>query len=247
MGRQQREKSQSGIYHVMLRGIDRRALFFEDEDREKFMWYLKRAKEKSGFLLYGYCLMDNHIHALLKEGDEELGQSIKRITVGYVQWHNVKYARVGHLFQNRYRSEVVEDDAYFLTVLRYIHQNPTKAKIVDDISYYKWSSFKEYIRVEDTNYVDTDFVKKLFFNEEQFIRFMKMPSKAKCLGYEVKIRITDEKLKKEISQILKVDQLMDLPKEEREKLIAVIKEETKASNRQLSRVLGIRRSIIDKI
>jgi putative transposase len=190
--------------------------------------------------------MDNHIHALLKEGDEDLGQSIKRITVGYVQWHNIKYARVGHLFQNRYRSEVVEDDAYFLTVLRYIHQNPTKAKIVDDISDYKWSSYYEYINEIEIKYVDTDFALKLFANEESFINFMKMPSKAECLEYEMKIRMTDEKLKEEISQILKTDQIMNLSKEEREKMIALIKEETQASNRQLSRVLGVSRTLIDK-
>ncbi|MDD4570397.1 MAG: transposase, partial [Tepidanaerobacteraceae bacterium] len=69
----------------MLRGIDRRDIFLEDEDRKKFLYYLLRAKKIDGFELYGYCLMNNHAHILMKE-NEELGQSIKRITVGYAQW-----------------------------------------------------------------------------------------------------------------------------------------------------------------
>ncbi|MGV8145341.1 MAG: transposase [Alkaliphilus sp.] len=84
------------------------------------------------------------MHLLIKE-NEEIGKRIKRIKVGYVWWHNIKYTRTGHLFQNRYKSEVVENEAYLLTVLRYIHQNPVKAKIVQILSKYYWSSYNMYI------------------------------------------------------------------------------------------------------
>ena len=89
MPREAREKSKTGIYHVLLRGIDKRDLFLDDDDRRKFVRNLEQAKEKGGLDVYGYCLMDNHIHLLVKEG-EEIGESIKRITVGYVGWHNQK-------------------------------------------------------------------------------------------------------------------------------------------------------------
>ena len=128
MSRVSRKKSKTGIYHIMLRGIDKRNIFLDNEDRKKFIEKLKIARETAGFRLHGYCLMDNHVHLLIEE-NEEIGTSIKRITVGYVQWHNNKHERTGHLFQNRYLSEPVETDAYLLTVLRYIHQNPVKAKI----------------------------------------------------------------------------------------------------------------------
>ena len=82
MARQARIKSMTGIYHVMLKGIDSRNIFMDDEDKMYFMENLKRAKERGEFKLYAYCLMDNHVHLLLKEG-EEVGVSIKRITVGY--------------------------------------------------------------------------------------------------------------------------------------------------------------------
>ncbi|SHK30443.1 transposase, partial [Paramaledivibacter caminithermalis] len=103
MARKRRERSKTGIYHIMLRGIDGRNMFIDNEDREKFIEALFNAKEKGQFLLYGYCLMDNHVHLLIKEG-EEVGASIKRMTVSYVQWHNNKYGRTGHLFQNRFKS-----------------------------------------------------------------------------------------------------------------------------------------------
>ncbi|WP_198543854.1 transposase [Petroclostridium xylanilyticum] len=89
--------------------------------------------------------MNNHIHLLLKEGKEAISQAMKRIGASYVYWYNMKYERYGHLFQDRYKSEKVEDDKYLLTVLRYIHQNPIKAGIVEEAIKYKWSSYIEYI------------------------------------------------------------------------------------------------------
>jgi len=89
--------------------------------------------------------MSNHIHLVLKEGEEDLGTVFKRIGASYVYWYNWKYNRSGHLFQDRFKSEPVEDDTYFLTVLRYIHQNPIKAGITGNISNYPWSSYAEYI------------------------------------------------------------------------------------------------------
>ena len=140
MARQSREKSETGIYHVMIRGIDKRNIFLDKEDKIKFLEKLIQAKEAAKFKLYAYCLMDNHVHLLIQES-EEIGTSIKRLTVGYVQWHNNKYARTGHLFQNRYMSEVVETEEYLISVLRYIHQNPVKAKMVKNCTNYLWSSY----------------------------------------------------------------------------------------------------------
>ena len=91
------------------------------------MGILKECKEISGFEMYAFCLMTNHVHLLLRETDEPLEVVFKRIGSRYAYWYNNKYQRIGHLFQDRFKSENVEDDAYFLTVLRYIIQNPMKA------------------------------------------------------------------------------------------------------------------------
>lgn len=95
--------------------------------------------------LYGWCLMGNHVHLLLKESDEPIGDVMKRISSSYVYYYNHKYDRVGHLFQERFKSQPVEDWTYFLTLLRYIHQNPLKPHLVDDLKDYRWSSWHEFL------------------------------------------------------------------------------------------------------
>ena len=141
MPRTARKKSNTGIYHVMLSGINQQRIFEDDEDNEKFLLTLSDCKKAGGFELYGYCLMGNHVHLLIKVAKEELEQIFRRIEARYVYWYNWKYKRSGHLFQDRYKSEPVEDDRYFVSVLRYIHQNPVKAKLCKKPEEYKWSSY----------------------------------------------------------------------------------------------------------
>lgn len=113
----------------MMRGINRQAIFYDEADFSKFLETLLKYKEISGYEIYAYCLMDNHVHLLLKVGREPLEQIMRRICGSYVYWYNTEYQRIGYLFQDRFKSEVVENDSYFLTVLRYIHQNPLKAEV----------------------------------------------------------------------------------------------------------------------
>jgi REP element-mobilizing transposase RayT len=141
MPREAREKSKRGIYHVMLRGINRQDIFGDDEDRIKFVETMADCKVISGYKLYGYCLMSNHVHILIKIEKEPIEQVFKRIGARYVHWYNWKYERCGHLFQDRFKSEVVENDSYFLVVLRYILQNLVKAGLTASIGEYRWSSY----------------------------------------------------------------------------------------------------------
>ena len=103
--------SDSCIYHVMLRGINRQDIFEDEEDFLRFLAVLKECKEISGYELYAYCLMANHIHLLIRTGKEPLDLIFKRLGSRFVYWYNLKYRRTGHLFQDRYRSEPVEDDS----------------------------------------------------------------------------------------------------------------------------------------
>lgn len=111
MPRKAREKSSTGIYHLMLRGINRQKIFLDEHDFSRFIDTVRRVKEKSRFLVYGYCIMENHVHLLLREGREEISLIMQRICSSYVIWYNKKYDRWGHLFQERFKSEVVEDDS----------------------------------------------------------------------------------------------------------------------------------------
>ena len=117
MPRQARKKSSAGIYHIMLRGVNQQQIFEDGEDCDKFLQVLKDCKAISEFKLFAYCLMGNHIHILLQETNEPIELLMKRIATRFVYWYNIKYQRVGHLFQDRFKSEPIENDAYFLTVL----------------------------------------------------------------------------------------------------------------------------------
>ena len=113
MPRQERKKSKTGIYHVMLRGINQQTIFEDEEDNQRFLQTLKDYQEKSGYIIYAYCLMGNHIHLLMKEGEEDIGLAFKRIGVSYVYWYNWKYERRGHLFQGRFKSEANTRGRFF--------------------------------------------------------------------------------------------------------------------------------------
>ena len=107
MPRKAREKSESGIYHIMMRGINRQSIFEDEEDYEKFIETLGRYKDQCGYKIFAYCLMGNYVHLLIGVGQEPLEQIMRRVCGSYVYWYNWKYQRVGNLFQVRFRSELM--------------------------------------------------------------------------------------------------------------------------------------------
>ncbi|MBC3888422.1 transposase [Acetobacterium paludosum] len=247
MARQARAKSITGIYHVILKGIDGRNIFLDDSDRSIFMEKLNKAREIGGFQLYAYCLMDNHVHLLIKEG-EALGTSIKRITVGYVQLHNNKYGRTGHLFQNRFNSEAVEDDQYLMTVVRYIHRNPLKGGMIAQMEEYPWSSYDKVIQAYQGNstVLDIEIIKDYFPTVADFVRFSEEENQDKCLEINPKTRWSDAQLTDKLRQNSEYKNLGELPFEKRNQLIRQIQQETGSSIRQLSRVLGLGKMIVEQ-
>jgi putative transposase len=246
-----RKRSESGIYHIVLRGSNRQTIFEDEEDATKFLETLQRYMDISGYKLYDYCLMGNHVHLLLKEEQEELGIVMRRIGASYVYWYNLKYQRCGHLFQDRYKSEPVEDDRYFLTVLRYIHQNPLKAGIVNDIADYKWSSYPEYMG--SSKMIETDFALQLFNDDKNkaiasFAEFHEIARDDTCLDMNVRRRILDEEAIGVIKTTCNLNQCSDvqgLERDKRDRYLKALKEKG-LSTRQLARLTGISRNIILK-
>lgn len=145
MARQARKKSSNNIYHIMMRGVNRQQIFEDQQDNEKFLEILKEYQTICGYKVFAYCLMGNHFHLLMQFDNEPIEQAMKRIGAKYVYWFNTKYGRVGHLFQDRFKSEPIEDDSYFLCCIRYIHQNPVKAKIAR-VDQYSYSSYNTYLK-----------------------------------------------------------------------------------------------------
>ena len=248
MPRNAREKSDNSTYHIMLRGINQQQIFEEEEDYCKFLEILKHYQTVSEYKIYAYCLMGNHIHLLMEFCKEDIGQAFKRIGAKYVYWYNIKYGRKGHLFQDRYKSEPVDDDAYFLTVMRYIHQNPIKAGLCKKVDGYKYSSFQEYkngAKIVDVDYI-TQFIPKSDFEE-----YNNEIINASCLDVEEKktFRVTDEEAKRIIKKYSKCEtstdfQLLDI--KERNKCIKKFKEKG-VSIRQISRLTGIPKGIVERI
>lgn len=250
MVRRARKKSRSGIYHIIMRGVNQQTIFEEDHDRERFLDTLARYKETSKYKIYSYCLMDNHIHLLWGESEEEsVSESMKRICSSYVHWYNAKYERTGHLFQERFKSENVEDKRYFLTVLRYIHQNPVKAKIENDVFKCKWTSAQEYIFGRDL--VDIEFGLQLFSSVkaiELYFNYMQQENNDKCLEIPTRIKKSDQEIKEYIAELgfPRTSLIQQMKKEKRDEILASLSEIEGVSIRQLARITGISKSVIGR-
>ncbi len=247
MPRQARKKSETGIYHVMFRGVNREPIFTDDEDNWKFINILKKYKEISGFELYAYCLMGNHLHLLIKEGKEDLAQCFKRIAGKYVYWFNAKYQRSGHLFQDRFRSEPVEDDAYFMTVLRYIHQNPVKAGIARTVEEYPWSSYQEYLGKPNL----TDTAQALSMMDlRALVEFHRENGTETCIDIpEERSRITDEEAQRLMSRLAGVENetgFQTLSAEIKSQLLGQLREQG-VSLRQIEEMTGETKGVIRRV
>lgn len=248
MPRQERRKSATGIYHVMLRGINKQVIFEDEEDNEKFLSILLECKAISEYKVFAYCLMSNHAHLLIKEEFEGLGTIFKRIGGRYVYWYNSKYKRNGHLFQDRFKSEIVEKEDYLMTVIRYIHQNPIKAGLVKEAKDYAYSSYREYVNPQENQLSDIDFVFD-FVGREGFVKYHEALNTDKCLEIgESNFRMTDEQAKGAITRISKCNsssEFQNLDMTVRMECLKLLKEEG-ISIRQLSRLTGISFGIVRK-
>ncbi len=251
MARVARERSRTGIYHIMLRGINRQTIFEDNQDRVRFLDILEEYKDICEFVFYGYCLMDNHVHLLIKETKESVSDIIKRICSSYVYWYNAKYKRCGHLFQERFKSEIVETDSYFLTVLRYIHQNPLNAKIAESVAGSKWTSYKEYI--ERSQMVDVDYAFNYFSKIRSraiplFIEFMNADNEDQCLDDVEKIKLSDDEVREHVRKLGMSNHTMlqQMDKDERDDVLRKLRETEGTTLYQIARVTGISKSVIGR-
>lgn len=254
MPRRARIKSESGIYHIILRGTNRQNIFEDEEDNQRFLQALQRAKRISGFELYAYCLMSNHVHILLRIVSEPLDQIMRRLCGSYVYWYNRKHERIGNLFLDRFKSEPVEDDTYFLTALRYIHRNPYKAGLVKDLGNYAWSSYSQYTDYSGNRLqlIDPEFALKIFHIDmykavKAFIEFHSAVNDDTCLEIEDSQRLTDLAAGEMIKSIFKVTNGYEIQKFDQTKrdiYLRQLKSKYNLSIRQIERLTGINRGVI---
>ncbi len=257
MARQPRKISNTGVYHVMIRGNEKRNIFYDDEDRMHFLNIVQTKVRLTKTKLYAYCLMDNHVHFLMGEGNESMAVFMKRINVSYAYYFNKKYDRIGHLFQDRFRSEVIEDDRYLLEAMRYIHNNPVKASIVNKTEDYKWSSYHYFIVDLDSS-IEKYFLLNMFSDNieralELFKEFHLKNDEREFLNCD-----TRNKEEKRIRQVKKAKEIIDNVlnqnnftdenyldhKDMRNKIILSLKQQRGLSIRQIADVLNINRGVV---
>jgi len=130
------------IYHVLNRGNNRQVVFVEHDDYRHYLDILSHYKEKLDFKIFAFCLMTNHVHLLLQvSGKASISKIMQAITIAHTRHHHYKYQTSGHIWQGRFKSPLVSDDEYLLATMRYIEQNPLRAKMVRHLHEYPWSSF----------------------------------------------------------------------------------------------------------
>lgn len=243
MPRKARRKSATGVYHIILRGINKQIIFEDADDFRTFISVLEHYRKKCDFGLYAYCLMSNHIHLLIRENKMDIGDVMKKIEVTFVKWYNEKYQRIGHLFQERYKSEPVETERYFLTVFRYIHQNPRSAGLEKEVGEtYLWSSYREY---EDEMAILTDVedMMSYFDSREELLDFVNRHTRDMCMEDYTPRTLSDEESLKVIAQMTGCVSLSDfqhLDIEDRDSALQRLLD-IGFSIRQLSRLTGISR------
>ena len=151
MARQLRIEFEGAFYHITSRGNLRDDVFFEDKDRKRFLEILSRTKERYGYLLHAYVLMDNHYHLLIETPKANISQIMQNINTSYTVFINRKHRRSGHLFQGRFKGIIVDKDGYLVVLSRYIHLNPVRAGIVEKPEDYRWTSYAAYIEKKVMN------------------------------------------------------------------------------------------------
>ncbi|MFH1259988.1 MAG: transposase [Elusimicrobiota bacterium] len=165
MPRQARIDIPGLMYHVIVRGIERREIFPGKGDREDFMNRLSISLEGSGAKCFAWALMVNHAHLLIRTGEKKLSRIMRELLSGYATKFNLRHKRSGHLFQNRYKAIICEEEEYLLELIRYIHLNPLRAKIVADMERlddYEWTGHSVIMGKRENGWQETDEVLERF-------------------------------------------------------------------------------------
>lgn len=161
MARPLRIEVPGGLYHVIARGNERKAIFRDDADRRRYLDRITHYREKFAFQFLACCLMDNHVHLAIETGQTPLSKIMAGLQSSYTQYFNRRHDRVGHLFQGRYKAFLVEKDPYALALVRYIHENPVKARVVERPEQYPWSSDRSYRKGRGPEWLDCDRVLRM--------------------------------------------------------------------------------------
>jgi len=162
MGRKPRLHVPGGLYHVILRGNDRQTIFFSDKDYGRWTKLIARGLARYLHRIHAWCWMPNHVHIALQAGEQPIAAFMQYVASLYARQTNKLLDRSGHLFERRYRAILVESNPYLLTLIRYIHMNPVRAGLVENLLQYPWSSHASYMGLATCDFLTVDWVLSTF-------------------------------------------------------------------------------------
>jgi REP element-mobilizing transposase RayT len=167
MPRQPRISFEDALYHITSRGNSKRAIFLDASDNEKFLSLLGAVVETSVWICHGFCLMNNHYHLIVETPHANVSEGMHELNGEYARFFNWKYNNVGHLFQSRFHSALVTQEAHFLELIRYIVLNPVRAGLVGDVCWWPWSSYGMVAQGEDgRGFITTEFTLSQFSDSQ---------------------------------------------------------------------------------
>lgn len=177
MARKPRLHVSGGLYHVILRGNARQNIFFSAEDRARFYELIEEGVSRFGYQVHAFCLMSNHLHLALQAGEQSLSAGMQNLAFRYTRHINARRKQTGHLFQGRFKAFLVDRDRYGLALVRYIHLNPVRARMVKQASAYAYSSHRAYLESEVLPWLTTDWVlgqfgSRIYVARSRYVRFI---------------------------------------------------------------------------
>lgn len=260
MPRSSRIVPRSGYMHIVARGVNQQDIFFENNDYDRFISYMKALKDVHHIKVLAYCLMTNHIHLLIHQEEPTSSSFMHDLLTRYVMYYNKKYGRSGHLFQNRFTSRAIETQKYLMICLRYIHNNPVKAGIAA-VDSYPWSSYSTYCTLlaaadkgqapvgNNDALCDAQIIAELFNDREDFVDFHRqrnLPSEMALEYFENHNEPPDSEVKEVICYFLKSDDpssIQSLDCEKRNEIIEKLRT-IGIKNLQITRITGLTGSLI---
>lgn len=246
MTRKQRIYSYSGFMHIIERGIGQQLLFEDSQDYSYYISLMEKYSKETAVKINAYCLMDNHVHILIYDSTGAISKMMQKIGVSYANYFNTKYDRVGHLFQDRFKSEIITSERYLVCVFRYILNNP-KAAGICPASEYPWSSYHLY--EDETSFVDTSCFTGVIGNRKSLLEYLNCRDETDFEYMEFNDKHDDSWAKKQIGLVLGITSGTDLQSYERKERNEAIRKlkSNGLSVRQIARLTGIGRGVVLKV
>ncbi len=239
-----------GYYHVVNRGVEQRKIFLDPEDYDFFEELMCKRAQEFSVIIHNFCLMSNHYHILLEISSATLSKYMRDLNMKYAIYFNKKYKRSGHLWQGRFQSWYVSDEAYLFALMRYIEQNPLKAEIVDDLAEYPYSSYSYFVQGSIPKCLENSWLAQNFKNDTEAIKgFLLDPvdsDELKLLKKVASLAVAPNSIKKpNMDDLKKRFEGVNDTKERNKIVVQAYKEGF--SQHMIAKVLGLNQATVNRI